>query len=1656
MALESLKQKLSSLPGAQSASSQPAPSRISLSQFSPAPTFNTRTAQSTPSIAAPGSGTIPTIKRALGIINPLKPTAVRPLFAKAGQEQTFKFGGPIVGIAHNIAARTIEAIPAIALTTIANFRQAKEGNNKARVNVPFDVSRLGITEEAGQRFVQNSYDKMVAKFDALEGAHPKRTKINIALASLSPVLDALDAVATGEILTSVARQGLRTTQFSPELNKALQQYGIQDLTGDELASEFVRKFNQKARKLIMAEDTEGLEELGRATNTIITHMSGKGVPSLNRLGKLVQDVSRIGLQDAKYGLRLKNPLFAELAPQSVSKALPGYVVEPGQAMPVGLSLRRVRRVGGEYPEEGPFFRSKQGGKAFEPIEEKNVMPAKISQELDTFVVKEADGFSVIEGKSGAQIGNLGKTMAEAVESAKAQISGMAPEEIAKMIDEAPLSPRYEIEDTPDEPATLKTRLEGLKIAEPIKKEPEERQVFYHGTPKENIASIEKDGFKSGSDSSLTYGRGVYLSEDENVARSYPEEFDGDKDVVKIEPTRTLNLRTLTEEERLDIANTFDDEQQKLIDTLLEDGKYDGFRIVHKPSAFSGSKGSSEVVVYDPTLLKTTAASKKIQKRINVKEDKQIIEKAQKPRPEKISNPSEAQAPKPVRPHLSTSEEDSYQALAVQNEGSEYFVHASVREEEKIVDNLTQIFADLKGVDVSDLKTKFTEQDLDQARISYEFAADMLIDHPGRALTKFISKKEGQFVDLKDPAKAKTPKERAAIEERNKKVMSAAEVAFEGTKFSDVFDDPDTIRAVIDDFVSLKQKVGAVQASFQDIRKQIRLSKQSNRFVASNKERLARETAKNLTALNNLVAAANRAGFRKGIKEGSVKLQAMIKRLKSRRGKIKAIQQVYDLTDGQMRDIRGGEDPRFMDDAEFTSYMERLETKAQVEQQKSIERTIIKGIVEQKDLKNTENLRLAIELPPLSKMSLDQLQEFSNILSQYQQFDSFLGPRMIQTIINTDLGPLKTVREIRAALAKETGASMSDLTDVRGDWADKFNYDAALAEKNPLYKYMVTEFTGKIVETDKILLQIEGKLNELAKASRLSKKRRISDKLVPQDKIVFQYLETPRQEKDLFARDMKMTKEELEYAQFVEALYRKWRDVLIDKGTLKKWREAYITHTSRSFFETWKDDGFIRAIRDWTKEFGDQRIDFDAIGPTGEVLGLEKFFKYSLAREGGLIPSKNVSKVVMQYANSFYKKQALDAMIPKMEAYTFSLQRPQRFGTPKDPTMIGIDGKLRRFVREWLNNKKGRRVEYIISQGGQLDSSLRALKLFISLKDLGINIISNTANFAGAGMSNFFGLSTKNFIKGGTRSLKKKGRRILREYPGVVGRPPFRDLINSANDVGDTFTAGMFYIMQELAYRAKGQFFLGSLTRDEYLSGIISSKRQAEIKLEIARFHPMDDMNSLVGSSSEGKIFMMYKTWAVPLVYTAQRNLRRTIRAIKAAEGLSGKAKVVKTREARELLKMTLGALGAYLFWNTVFGDDDASDQSGMARFKRRVAQELASSLSAFDPETWHKVRLWDFGRDLGVTIKQLITLEQYEKSGKTYEAGDLKGIEGLQRLLTPSAIRQFINPEQPAPMGGGSGSVNIPALNRLDRLMPKSGGELPALKSLDRLKKLNL
>jgi len=113
----------------------------------------------------------------------------------------------------------------------------------------------------------------------------------------------------------------------------------------------------------------------------------------------------------------------------------------------------------------------------------------------------------------------------------------------------------------------------------------------------------------------------------------------------------------------------------------------------------------------------------------------------------------------------------------------------------------------------------------QLQSQIDFINEQIAQHPGKAIQRFESKKEGQFEELLNPdaINPKTGKfryteaQKAKIIARNKKVTKGVENAFSDTKYTGEFDNPDAIREAIAEYRNLKNSRDVLKERLKTIR-----------------------------------------------------------------------------------------------------------------------------------------------------------------------------------------------------------------------------------------------------------------------------------------------------------------------------------------------------------------------------------------------------------------------------------------------------------------------------------------------------------------------------------------------------------------------------------------------------------------------------------------------------------------------------------------------------------------------------------------------------------------------------------------------------------------------------------------------------------------------
>lgn len=114
--------------------------------------------------------------------------------------------------------------------------------------------------------------------------------------------------------------------------------------------------------------------------------------------------------------------------------------------------------------------------------------------------------------------------------------------------------------------------------------------LYHGTSKTNIESIRKNGLQPTTDTSASYGLGIYLTDNPKIAQDYADDLKNGI-VLNIKVMQDLTLYTPTQEEILTLVDLYKQEQMNYVRKLLSD-KCDGFKI------FERAADGNEIVLFD--------------------------------------------------------------------------------------------------------------------------------------------------------------------------------------------------------------------------------------------------------------------------------------------------------------------------------------------------------------------------------------------------------------------------------------------------------------------------------------------------------------------------------------------------------------------------------------------------------------------------------------------------------------------------------------------------------------------------------------------------------------------------------------------------------------------------------------------------------------------------------------------------------------------------------------------------------------------------------------------------------------------------------------------------------------------------------------------------
>ena len=723
----------------------------------------------------------------------------------------------------------------------------------------------------------------------------------------------------------------------------------------------------------------------------------------------------------------------------------------------------------------------------------------------------------------------------------------------------------------------------------------------------------------------------------------------------------------------------------------------------------------------------------------------------------------------------------------------------------------------------------------------------------------------------------------------------------------------------------------------------------------------------------------------------------------RRMAYRAVREVFDLTDADLAKIRKGRDIMALSPQEFRQFISEAEKLGEEMAKVRNARIELETVIHEKELRKWENVRDVLKLPSVNEMNVEQLNKLNEVLSQYKTGDEFLPVRMMETLPRTRLENARTVREVLEILAKDKGLTVEQVSKIKVTEFHRFMGDYKLAREHPFFEWLVLRKNENILEANARIIELSDKLDNLIKAARISRKRGIIERLIPTDKEIVKWLESNIADRITLAE--KMTFEELKTAEFMDNTFREYYDFLVKRHIEKQWDsrfvDKYFPHARRGFLEAWKEDGVLKAFKEMQDIYAQDLKYMDILNEqTGEILPYEKWIGFTQFRTDKLIPTANASRAFEAYVTALEKARHLDAMVPEIMAYVHAL-------SPRKMTEHGLelDTSLKRFVKEWVNANKGRVPKGFFQPGGKMDWTLRSSMLLTRIIDLGFNFPTQAAAPIGEQMMNLTILKGAAYKTALIRRATKQGRDILAKYKNFVGRSLFDEMSRAANNAGDILMSGMFGIFHGAIRKGNEIFLLGKMTSEEFASGVISTKRLAELQVEMNKYRAVRGTESIMGRTAEAKSFLQYKSWAVPPLRATYDNTKDLIKILRQ----KGIKAAFASEEGKELFySIGVGTAIAGFGWGLYTDLSKKKDRTFVEDITYKAMRDALSIYGTFDPSLWSSIRITGFFEDLSKALHDLILLEEYKTTGK------LKGTVEFQRTVTPRVIKQII-PEEKEP-----------------------------------------
>lgn len=740
-----------------------------------------------------------------------------------------------------------------------------------------------------------------------------------------------------------------------------------------------------------------------------------------------------------------------------------------------------------------------------------------------------------------------------------------------------------------------------------------------------------------------------------------------------------------------------------------------------------------------------------------------------------------------------------------------------------------------------------------------------------------------------------------------------------------------------------------------------------------------------------------------------KHDALVAAVRERPRVLKAIATENGLTGAEVKRLLSNKTPALMTDGRFAKFVEEFRGRAEYAAEWKKARAELETVRREKLLVHEQRVKELHGLPPIREMDIPQLKKYAEILRSYDKGDEALSPARVKALEGTKLEGARTMGEVREKSPALTGRPVEDFnaTATRVNPRDYVSYDTVLARKNPLMHALVSVVKENVARGEALFETFRKEHHDLAAAAIASRRAlqtagaRVSDWLAPMQREIFAFIEeqNPAKKEKLAAA---LTPEETALAHFYQKMGDGWLEHLQKTGALQESAYSggnYAPHIRRPLSEILRgipDVGVKKTLAEIWKSVG---VHDEASAPAMEISGplaLQKGFKFSAFRTGELTPSQNLVKAFDAYARQFYTKMAVDAATPAMETLAMSLK-----AIDKAPDAEQFHKEQMALIRAYLNAKKGNAASAlptVMPRGGAVESFVRFGQNLMSLKYIAANAALQVTAPIGEQMGAYMALGNRGMLRAAKHLATPEGRALLEKYKAFTGDGPLEQLGHPGRNFEDNVKTALYGTFQGIRKMVMSEVLLGSVTKEELKSGVISDARLAEIKLQAGRWIDIHGSKSIVGSSVAGAEVTQFKGWAIPPLHTVGSDLLAILEKVE-----SRGEKPLPPEVFRDFYHAA-AITGAAVAFRSMVGEDQ-EDDTFLGRSIHYARREVTSLLQAIDPTTFASAGVFaGFLGDLAKTVKALATLEEYQ-SGE--HEGEKKGPDLLLKQATPAIVKQF-------------------------------------------------